>query len=196
MLSDVSTTDPKHGRLILPVVIIALIGFTYMFVNALPAADVAASTSTTSSTTSTTIPDTTTSSTLPTEILAFLQEIDRFEGLANSLLEDLNSTNDAWENREDTGATKDETEAGFTAVKDGAQDLANQVAAASVPEPFPPAWPDSITSAQDLVVRAQEVIDGLNAPDDGTLRREAVTAYNTSTATFTAQLDTVRSLTP
>ncbi len=196
MLTLVSTADPKPGRWILPVVIVVLIGFTYLFVNALPPADVAASTSTTSSTTSTTLPASTTSSTLPNDILAFLQELDRFENLANDLLTDLNQANEDWENRGDTGATKDETEAAFTAVRDGAQDLANQVAATTVPEPFPPAWPDTIAAAQQLVTDAQAVIDGLNAPDDGSLRREAVTAYNTSTASFTAQLDAVRALTP
>lgn len=196
MLSLVSTTDPKPGRWILPIVIVALIGFTYLFVNALPAADVAASTSTTSSTTSTTLPAPTTTSTLPNEILAFLQELDRFEGIAGGLLDDLNQVNDDWENRSETGVTKDETEAGFIAVRDGAQELVDQVSATTVPEPYPPAWPDTITAAQDLVTQAQAVIDGLNAPDDGTLRREAVAAYGLATTTFTQQLDAVRALTP
>ncbi|MCB1246672.1 MAG: hypothetical protein KDB69_05360 [Acidimicrobiia bacterium] len=191
-----STADPKPGRWVLPIVIVALIGFTYLFVNALPAADVAASTSTTSSTSSTTIPEATTSTTLPNDILAFLQELDRFQSVAEGLLADLNSANDDWENRDDTGATKDETEAAFTAVRDGAQALADQVAATSVPEPFPPEWPATIAAAQALESHAQSVIDGLNAPDDGSLRREAVAGYNEATTTFTTQLDTVRALTP
>lgn len=138
MLSLVSTNDPKPGRWILPVVIVALIGFTYLFVNALPAADVAASTSTTSSTTTTLAPTTTTSTTLPNDILAFLQEVDRFETNAIALQTDLDDVNTDWENREDTGATLDETKAGFEKVRDGAQELSNQVAAAIVPEPFLP----------------------------------------------------------
>ncbi|KAA3640452.1 MAG: hypothetical protein DWP92_03030 [Armatimonadetes bacterium] len=196
MLTPVSTHDPKPGRWILPVVIVALIGFTYLFVNALPAADVAASTSTTSSTSTTLAPTTTTSTTLPNAILAFLQEVDRFEAEAIALQAELDMVNEDWENRDDTGATLDETKAGFEAVRDGAQELSNQVAAAIVPEPFPPAWPDTIVAAQLLVTRADEVIDGLLAPDDGSLRRQAVTAYGDATTAFTAQLDTVRALTP
>jgi hypothetical protein len=196
MLTVVSTTDPKPGRWILPVVILALIGFTYMFVNALPPADVAASTSTTSSTTTTTIPATTTSSTLPADIQAFLQEVERFEAEALALQADLELVNDNWENRENTGATLDETREGFEDVRDAAQELSNQVAATVVPEPFPPAWPDTIIAAQLIVSRADDVIDGLLAPDDGSQRRQAVTAYGEATTAFIEQLDTVRSLTP
>jgi len=189
----VSKEDPKPGRWVLPIVIVALIGFTYVFVNALPEADVAASTSTTSSTTSTTAPEATTTSTLPTEILAFLQEVDRFDGLALDLQTELNDVNSAWDAREISG---DEAAAGFASVRDGAQELANQVAATTVPEPFQSAWPDTITGAQALVTGADAVIAGFEAPDDGTARRDAVAAYNESTTAFEAQLDVVRSLTP
>jgi hypothetical protein len=192
----VSKTDPKPGRWILPIVIAALIGFTYLFVNALPVADVAASTSTTTSTTTTTIAPTTTSTTLPNDILAFLKELDRFEDVAIALQGDLDQVNDDWEDRANTGATLDETEAGFEDVRDRAQELSNQVAATSVPEPYPPAWPEAIVTAQALPTTAQEVIDGLLAPDDGSLRRQAVEDYASATAAFTDQLDVVRSLTP
>ena len=180
MLLPVSKEDPKPGRWILPIVIVALIGFTYVFVNALPAADVAASTSTTSST-------------LPTDVHAFLQEIDRFDQEARDLATELNSVNDAWEAQE---IDFDAAEAGFIAVSDGAQDLANQVAATSVPDPYQPAWPDTIAASQGLVDAADAVVEGLRAPDDGSARREAVDAYNQATADFLDQLDVVRGLTP
>ena len=196
MLTHVSKTDPKPGRWILPVVIAALIGFTYLFVNALPAADVAASTSTTSSTTTTTSVPATTTTTLPNDILAFQQELDRFEGIAIALQTDLDQVNDDWENRDRTGVTLDETEAGFEEVRDAAQELADSVESTFVPEPFPPAWPATEDAADLLPVTAQAVINGLLEPDDGTLRREAVIAYDDATAAFIAELDNVRSLTP
>ncbi len=193
MLTDVSKEDPKPGRWILPVVIVVLIGFTYVFVNALPPADIAASTTTTAPTTTTTTLGTTTTSTLPTDILAFLAEVDRFEAAAADLLVELNGVNEQWENKDiEYDAALD----GFTKVHDDAQDLANQVAATTVPDPYPPAWPDTITASQELVVRAEAVIDGLKAPDDGTLRREAVQKYNDATAAFSGELDVVRGLTP
>ena len=192
MLIHVSKEDPKPGRWILPIVIAVLIGFTYVFVNALPAADIAASTTTTLPTTTTSVAQTTTSSTLPTDILAFLQELDRFENVANDLQTEMDAVNAAWED----GGDFDETEAGFIAVKDGAQELSNQVAATSVPSVYLPAWPDTIAASQNLVEQAQLVIDGLSAPDDGTLRREAVAEYAVKTTAFNDQLDVVRSLTP
>ncbi|MFV1970961.1 MAG: hypothetical protein ACC683_08175 [Acidimicrobiia bacterium] len=187
-----SKEDPKPGRWLLPIVIAALIGFTYVFVNALPAADIAASTTTTLPPTTTTIAQTTTSSTLPTDILAFLQELDRFENMANDLQTQMDEVNDA---RED-GGTVGDAEVGFEAVKDSVQDLANQVAATSVPDAFTSAWPDTIDASQDLVAQAQAVIDGLHAPDDGTLRRAAVAEYAVTTKAFNDQLDVVRGLTP
>ena len=193
MLIAVSKEDPKPGRWILPVVIVALIGVTYLFVNALPAADVAASTSTTvATTTSTTAPPATTT-TLPNDILAFLQEVDRFDATASELQTELNAVNDAWEAGD---IDFDTALAGFEAVRDGAQTLANEVAATSVPDPYVDAWPETIALAEDLVVRADAVIAGLEAPDDGTARREAVAAYNEETVAFQDQLDVVRSLTP
>jgi hypothetical protein len=192
-LPIVSKEDPKPGRWILPVVILALIGFTYVFVTSLPEADVAASTSTTQATTTTTAPVATTTTTLPNDFLAFLQEVDRFDLVAQDLQTELNSVNDAWEADE---IDFDEAEAGFTTVRDGAQVLANEVAATSVPDPYTAAWPDTIAASQSLVTAADAVIAGLQAPDDGSARTEAVIAYNEATVAFQAQLDVVRSLTP
>lgn len=193
MLWPVSKEDPKPGRWILPTAIVALIGFTYIFVNALPAADVAASTTTTVPVSTTTLPLETTTSTLPAEVLAFLLEVDRFDTAAQDLLTRLTQVNDQWEARE---ITADQALAGFEAVRDDAQVIANQVAATTVPSAFQAAWPNSITGSQALVTAADAVITGLQAPDDGTLRREAVAAYGTATVAFQDQLDQVRSLTP
>lgn len=192
-LPDVSKEDPKPGRWVLPIVIIALIGFTYIFVTSLPEADVAASTTTTVAPTTTIAPVATTTTTLPNDILAFLQELDRFEGVAEQLQTDLNAVNESWE----AGDIEiEQAEAGFTAVRDGAQVLANEVAATSVPDQYTPAWPDTIAASQALVSAADAVVAGLLAPDDGSARRESVVAYNEATIAFTNQLDVVRSLNP
>jgi len=193
MLSGVSKEDPKPGRWILPIVIVTLIGFTYVFVNALPAADVSASSTTTVPTTTTTTVAPTTTSTLPNDILAFLAEVDRFETLAADLLVELNNVNSQWEAKD---IDIHDTEDAFIVLRDDAQKLADQVAATTVPDPYSPAWPDAITTSQDLVTQADAVIEGLLAPDDGTLRRAAVQAYNDATVAFSAQLDVVRGLTP
>ena len=195
-LTSVSKEDPKPGRWILPIVITALIGFTYVFVNALPAADVtppATAARHATTTTTTTIPQTTTSTTLPIEVRAFLQELDRFENMTSDLQSELEDVNTKWENRDILFSAAD---TGFSEVREDAQDLANQIAAASVPDPFTTAWPDTVAASKDLVAQLQTVIDGLRAPDDGTLRRAAVDSYSATSAAFTKQLDVVRGLTP
>lgn len=193
MLRCVSKEDPKPGRWILPIVIGGLIGFTYVFVNALPPADIAASTTTTTAPTTTTIPQTTTSTTLPIEVLALLQELDRFENMANDLQTELDDVNAKWENRD---INFEAALVGFTLVEDDAQVLANQIAATSVPDAFTSAWPATIAASQGLVAQAQDVIDGLRAPDDGTLRRTAAAEYAVKTTVFNDHLDIVRRLTP
>jgi len=189
----VSKEDPKPGRWILPIVIVALIGFTYVFVTALPAADVTASSTTTAPTTTTTTLAPSTTSTLPNDILAFLAEVDRFEALAADLLVELNSVNSQWEAQD---IDIHDAETAFTVVRDDVRKLADQVAATTVPDPYQPAWPDTIIISQELVTQADAVIAGLLAPDDGTLRRAAVQAYNDATVGFSTQLDVVRGLTP
>jgi hypothetical protein len=193
MLMVVSRQDPKPGRYILPVVIAALIGFTYVFVNALPPVDITtASTSTTSAATATT-PDTSTTSTLPSDAVAFLAEVDRFQATAADNLVQLNDVNAKWE-ADDIEFS--EAKNGFTEVRDSSQNLTDQMAAATVPATYEPAWPDTLVAAQELVTQATAVIAGLEAPDDGTKRREAVQGFNDASIAFAAQLDVVRGQTP
>jgi hypothetical protein len=189
----VSKEDPKHGRWILPLVVVGLIAFTVVFVRALPAADVAQSTTTTSSTTTTTIAASTTTSTLPAEIRAFLNEVDRFDQTAKDLRAQLDTVNTQWDNDE---IDFDTTLAGFQAAADAQQVMANEVAATAVPEPFRDSWPDTITLSLDLVAKADAVIEGLRAPDDGEQRAQAVADYDAAVDTFLAQLATVRAATP
>jgi hypothetical protein len=189
----VSKEDPKHGRWILPLVVAGLIAFTVVFVRALPAADVAQSTTTTSSTTTTVAPGTTTTSTLPSEIRAFLGEVDRFDQTGKDLRDRLTTTNTQWEDRD---IERDAADAAFEQIADDHQTMANEVAATVVPEAFRDAWPDTITLALDLVARTNAVVEGLRAPDDGTLRRQAVADYDTAVDTFLAQLATVKDATP
>lgn len=190
-----SKEDPKHGRWILPLVVAGLIGFTYVFVNALPAADIAASTTTTSSTT-TTVVQTTTTTTLPAEIRGFLNDVVRFETTATDLLTAAREANDAWENRDETGVTFDQTLVAFEAIAAETRTLADEVAEVTVPDPYVDLWPAAISSSEDMAVAALAMIDGLRASDDGSARREAVAAYEAAGAEFLAALDAVGGVTP
>lgn len=187
-----SKQDPKHGRWILPIVVAALIGFTYVLVNALPPAEVEGGTTTTSATasadtTTTTVANTTTT-TIDPELADFLALIATYSERAETIETDINDVNDAWEADDISfGEARD----GFTAARDEAQALADDVAATEVPEPYQDLWPDAITTSEALPPAVDDILAGLAAPDDGTARREAVDAYGDATQAFLDALDAV-----
>ena len=189
ILCVVSKQDPKHGRWILPLVVGALIGFTYVLVNALPPAEVESATTTTltADDTTTTVAQTTTT-TLPREIADFARLVATYGERARRIQTDVHEVNDAWEADEISfGETRD----GFTAARDEAQSLADDVGATDVPADFEDLWPDVITAADALPPAADALLAGLAATDDGTARREAVEAYDVATDVFVASLDDV-----
>ena len=173
--------------------IAALIGVTYVFVNALPPADITTSSTSTTLSAATATPDTSTTSTLPSDAVAFLAELDRFQAIAADNLVQLNDANSKWEADE---IEYSETKTEFTEVRDSSQNLVDQMAATTVPETYQPSWPDTLVAGQDLVTKATAAIAGLEAPDDGTLRQQGVQAFNDASIAFAAQLDVVRGQTP
>lgn len=190
-----SKEDPKHGRWILPVVVAALIGITYLFVNALPPAEIPVGTTTTivaSETTTTTVGGST-STTLPSDLAAFIQLIDEYASDATTIAAEVEAANAAWENDE---ASFEDTMASFEASNVEAQTLSDNVAATNAPDVYDAIWPDAVTAAAALPPGVDAVIEGLRAPDDGTARREAVAAYAVLTDEFLTAIDTVKAATP
>lgn len=190
-----SKEDPKHGRWILPVVVAALIGFTYLFVNALPPAEIPVGTTTTvvAAETTTTTAAAVTTTTLPADIAAFLQLVNGYASDATKINADIDAANAARENGEAEFA---ETLAAFEASAVEAQTLSDNVAATNPPDVYAAVWPDAVSTAAALPTGANAVIEGLRAPDDGTARREAAAAYAVLTDDFLTALDTVTAATP
>ncbi|GMQ85543.1 MAG: hypothetical protein BMS9Abin07_1110 [Acidimicrobiia bacterium] len=187
-----SKQDPKHGRWILPLVIAGLVGLTYSFVNALPPAEVPLGT-TTVTTPSTTLPPETTTTTLPPEIEAFLILLDGYQTTATEIQMNIDETNDAWEKKD---IVFSETLTRFTQSQVDAQTLSDSVTATNPPAAYATEWPMAVTAAEALPLGVDAVIDGLRAPDDGSLRRAAVGDYAQLTADFVSSLDGVRAATP
>lgn len=187
-----SKEDPKHGRWILPLVIAGLVGLTYSFVNALPPAEVPLGTTTIPVTTTSAAPATTTT-TLPPEIASFLLLLDGYEATAVQIQTSIDETNDAWETDE---ISFSETLDRFTAAQVEAQTLAETVAATNPPDVYAETWPDAITTAATLPPGVDDIIAGLRASDDGTLRRQAVADYAVLTQAFIDALNVVRNATP
>jgi hypothetical protein len=179
-VSGVETADPRHGRWILPLIVVAMVVLTYTFVNSLePASD-----PTGTSTANPPFPTDGTSSTtsLPPEIAAFLVTLDIFENQANAFKAEVIQINTDWDNRAITFA---EARTKFLEAQTDLDDWENAVTeVANVPPELAAGHVNLVLQVSDLSAKVGDIVLGLEAPDDGTLRRTAV-------AEFGVQMDEV-----
>lgn len=189
--------DPKHGRWILPLVIFALVGFTYVFVNNLPPASTPAaagggSTNTTvvSSPTTTTPGDgtTTTSTTLIPQVAAFLDRVADVGTRADALALDAQTINEDWDARA-VGFSVIQTE--LVRIQTDTAALVAEIQAETPPETLAGAWSGVALSAADMETAAAGMITGLASSDDGTIRRTALLDFEEAVAGVNLSLDLV-----
>ncbi|NNF63233.1 MAG: hypothetical protein HKN07_03165 [Acidimicrobiia bacterium] len=189
--------DPKHGRWILPLVIFALVGFTYVFVNNLPPASTPAaagggSTNTTvvSSPTTTTPGDgtTTTSTTLIPQVAAFLDRVADVGTRADALALDARTINEDWDARS-VGLSVIQTE--LARIQTDTAALVAEIQAETPPEALAGAWSGVALSAGDMETAAAGMITGLASSDDGTIRRTALLDFEEAVAGVNISLDLV-----
>ena len=166
------SADPKHGRWILPVIIAGMILLTYTFVSNLEPSEGIQVTTTTAPPPFPTEPSTTTS-TLPPDLAAFMVTVEAFATQAQGFAQQIGEINDAWEAR-DAGFT--ETRTAFNNVRATVALWEDQVASAAADAPPPLAQPyvTLVTEVAGLAPAIADIILGLEAPDTGQLRREAV----------------------
>jgi hypothetical protein len=181
------TTDPKHGRWILPLIIVAMIVLTITFVTNLePAANEAGTTTT--STTTTAAPTTT----LAIDVAAYMVTLDLYETQVNAFLGDIQGINSDWEGR---NILQDEARAQFEQVRTDITVWENEVAGAiDVPQALAEAHVQLVVEIQELAPKVEDVILGLDAPDDGTLRRTALIDFEDQVAAVLDAIDYLRDL--
>ena len=188
-----SRQDPKHGRWILPLIIVAMVVLTYTFVNSLEPAEQVDATDTTAVPPFPTVPTTTT--TLPADIQAFLVTLDVFESQALAYLDEVNRVNDQWEARDieftDAVTGFEQIRASITSWEDDVAQAADPTAA---PEGLGEPLVQLLIDVEELAPGVEDVILGLRAPDDGTLRREAVTQFGLRVQDVIDTLDGIREL--
>lgn len=189
----VSREDPKHGRWILPLVVAGLIGFTYVFVTALPEAEEVAPGSGSASTSTTTTEATTTSSTTTTtldpEAAAFIEATRTIERNVTDLADLAQQINDSWDT--------DDVE--FAPTRDALQDLETQTAtlgdvvtATVVPEAATADWEAVTTGLEAMQAEAAAMITGLVEAPGSQPRLDALEAYKLAADTVENALGTVR----
>ncbi len=196
---DTFNEDPKPGRLVLPLVLIGMIATTYTFINRVatnnslelePTTEeiaevvetdvVVDETSTTSTTT-----------TLPTEVVSYLEEIssERIQSidLATKVLE----ANDRWDNEE---VTYQEAKDEFAAFIEDAQQFVD-----TVTEPGPPSTfaglvksHEELKSLANLIfLDTEELLEGLTSSDTGERRAAALNSFNENVTQFQEKIDEI-----
>lgn len=178
--------DPKPGRWILPLIIVGMVAFTYVFVNSLE--DTAAANPVTNTSTTVTTSDIEPIDVEPTigendpGVQAYLDQLVALSTDLNTLSQEMNSINERWDNRE----------VEFATARDFLRDDLNpriaqwvtRVESAEVPAEFVDQHTNLINNAGPISVAAVAILDGLEAPDTGEARRAALEQFNTAVAAY------------
>lgn len=185
-----SKADPKPGRWILPLVVLGIVGFTYVFVNAIPPAPV-----------ETTVPGpvagttlapgpgaSTTTTTLDPLLSAFLADCDELEARATELIEEAQQINDDWDNEQ---ASFSATRAAFEQHEIRVQDFAQTTAAVITP-PTVTNWTAVSGSASAMSTAAGDMLDGFLDPNSSAGRRSALADLEAAEEEFQTALAQAR----
>ena len=125
---------------------------------------------------------------------AFVDGLAELDRLLDQLVSEMSAANDAWDNRDATGARFEDTEAAISAVIGRARALAEIAKSLPVPSDLVDRYAGTgglVERAAGLPSLAEAVLEGLRlpSPDDGTARRDAVTDFVAAARGFAGDLD-------
>ena len=205
--------DPKPGRWVLPLVVLGMVLFTWVWINRLgpPEVDDTQPISTTSTTTTaptspgatgggeemeevTTTPPTTL---LPPEIEIYLGNLADDKKTLAEIVAEMNAVNNEW----DTGDPRppySETEAALVSVSEQAVAFSLAVELHRPPDGIPglaDAHQNIFESANAVATAAEDALAGLRSPDTGELRRAALVEFRAAAESFDQQVDQVTEIT-
>jgi len=188
------SSDPKPGRLILPLVLIGMIATTYTFINRVATnneIDLISNDTTTTSLAEEVV-DTTTSSTtttIPEDVVDYLEEITGEKIQAIELGKKVLETNQRWD---DKVTTYQEAQVEF---EEFIEDFGSFVIVFT--SPGPPSTNSSLVSShEELVILVNliaddtvELLEGLTAPDTGERRAAALESFNSNLDLFIERIE-------
>ena len=191
-------SDPKPGRLILPLVLIGMIATTYTFINRVTTNNnlevINVSDSTTEVVTEEVVVDTTTTSTtttLPEADVAYLEEIQAEKIQSVELGKKVLETNQRWDDKD---TTYQEAQQEFEAFINDAEQFVTTVS-----DPGPPSSNASLVSNHEelkilvnlIYEDTKELLEGLTAPDTGERRSTALTSFNNNLESFQQKIEEI-----
>ncbi len=191
IFAPVSKQDPKHGRWILPLVVLFLVVFTYTFVNNLPPAETPTTTTAAAGGTTTTSPEeeTTTTTSLAPEVVEFAATADALSSQAEELRIQAQTINDDYADNDDYGAARD----GLSELRVSTSEFNDTVAdpdfANTVPTGASEKWGDVTTAAQAMKAAADDMFDGLTNSAGSEKRLKALDDYNIAAGTFSQAIE-------
>ncbi|MDJ0663002.1 MAG: hypothetical protein QNJ75_00485 [Acidimicrobiia bacterium] len=185
-----SKEDPKHGRWILPLVVMALVLFTWTFVNNLPAAETPLTTTVaaTEPTTTTAPPEETTTTTVAPEVIAFVATLDQLTAEAEELQATAQRINDEYPDTTGYGDTRD----ALSDLRVATSEFNDRVGEV---EPLPAGeepWGDVTTAAATMQLEADNMFDGLVNTSGSEKRLTALANYNIAAGTFVQKIAEVK----
>jgi len=177
-------TDPKPGRIVLPLVLIGMIATTYTFINRVATnneLDIVVEDTTVQTVSDEIVEDTsttTTTTTLPDDYISYLEEINGERIVAISLGEEVLQANDNWDNKTVTyQEAKDEFDVFIAKWDEFVETISN---------PGPPStYANLVTSHEELKTLVTLVYEdtvelkaGLESSDTGERRAAALDSFN------------------
>jgi hypothetical protein len=190
-------SDPKPGRIVLPLVLIGMIATTYTFINRVATnnnleivtEDTTVTTSVDVVTEETTTSTTTT--TLPEDYVAYLEEITAEKIQANELGKKVLEANQNWD---DKTVTYQEAKQEFAAFIDDAEEFV-----VTVTDPGPPnQYANLVTSHEELktlvnliALDTVELLAGLESSDTGEQRAAALDSFNKNLDQFIKRVEEI-----
>ena len=191
-------SDPKPGRLILPLVLIGMIATTYTFINRVATQnnlEIVDSSAITEETIAEVVEESTTSTstttTIPEETVQYLEEITGEKIQAIELGKKVLETNQRWD---DKTTTYQEAQVEFQKFID---DFADFVVVFT--SPGPPSSNASLSSSHDeltilvnlIYEDTEELLEGLTAPDTGERRSAALDSFNSNLDLFIERIEQI-----
>ena len=191
-------SDPKPGRLILPLVLIGMIATTYTFINRVTTNNnrevINLDDDTTEVVTEEVVLDTTTTSTtttLPEDVVTYLEEIQSEKIQSDELGKKVLEANQRWDDKD---TTYQEAQQEFEAFIDDAEQFV-----ATVTNPGPPESNNSLISSHEelkvlvnlIYEDTKELLEGLTAPDTGERRSSALISFDNNLGSFQQKIEEI-----
>jgi len=190
-------SDPKPGRIVLPLVLIGMIATTYTFINRVATnnnLEIVTEVTTVETVTEEVVEDTTTTSTtttLPENYVAYLEEITAEKIQATELGKKVLEANQNWD---DKSVTYQEAKQEFAAFIEDAEEFV-----VTVTDPGPPnEYANLVTSHEELktlvnliAVDTVELLAGLESSDTGEQRAAALDSFNKNLDQFIKRIEEI-----